>query len=109
MAPDHLPLLTVADGVIVTVKLTPKSRRSAIEGVSEEPGRGGPEYALKARVAAPPEDGKANAALLALLAREFGLPKTSLTLAAGASQRLKRIHIKGDAARLAATVKAYLS
>jgi uncharacterized protein (TIGR00251 family) len=109
MAPADLPLHAVADGLIVTVKLTPKSRREGIEGVSEEPGRAGPERALKVRVAAVPEDGKANAALLALLAREWDLPRTTLTLAAGATQRLKRIHIKGDPTTLAAKVKARLS
>jgi uncharacterized protein len=109
MAHGDLPLVTVADGVIVTVKLTPKSRREGIDGLSEEPGRAGPERALKVRVAAVPEDGKANAALIALLAREWDLPRTTLTLASGATQRLKRIHIKGDPNSLAAKVKASLS
>lgn len=109
MAPVDLPLQPVADGVIVSVKLTPKSRREGIEGVSVEPGRSGPECVLKVRVAAPPEDGKANAALIALLAREWRLPKTALTLASGATQRLKRIHIKGDPASLAAVLKAHLT
>jgi uncharacterized protein (TIGR00251 family) len=109
MPPADLPLVSVADGVIVTVKLTPKSRREGIEGVSIEPGRFGPECVLKARVAAPPEDGKANAALIALLAREWRLPKSALTLDSGATQRLKRIHIRGDAAALAATLKAHLT
>lgn len=109
MAPADLPLVAVADGVIVTVKLTPKSRREGIEGVSVEPGRNGPDCVLKARVAAPPEDGKANAALIALLAREWHLPKTSLTLDSGATQRLKRIHIKGDPASLAAALRVHLT
>jgi uncharacterized protein (TIGR00251 family) len=109
MAPVDLPLQSVADGVIVTVKLTPKSRREGIEGVSIEPGRAGPECVLKARVTAPPEDGKANAALIALLAREWRLPKTALTLESGATQRLKRIHIKGEPVALAATLRAHLT
>ncbi len=109
MAPVDLPLQCVTDGVIVTVKLTPKSRREGIESVSVEPGRSGPECVLKVRVASPPEDGKANAALLALLAREWRLPKTALTLASGATQRLKRVHIKGDPHSLAAALKAHLT
>jgi uncharacterized protein len=108
MAPGDLPLQPVADGVIVTVKLTPKARRESIDGISEEAGRAGPARALKVRVAAVPEDGKANAALIALLARAWDVPRTTLTLASGATQRLKRIHIKGDPTALAAKVKASL-
>ncbi|MBI3452709.1 MAG: DUF167 domain-containing protein [Rhodospirillales bacterium] len=96
----RLPLSAVADGVVVVVKLAPKSHREGIEGVATEPGARGPEAALKIRVAAPPEDGKANAALLALLAREWGVPRRALTLIAGATQRLKRVHVRGDPAAL---------
>lgn len=108
MATTPPPFQAVPDGLVVTVKLTPKSRRAGIEGVTQEPGPGGPVIALKARVAAPPEDGKANAALIELLAREWDLPKTSMTLVSGTTQRLKRIHIKGDPAALAARLKAHL-
>ena len=96
----ELPLVAVPDGVIVTVKLTPKSRRDAVEDVAEEAGPRGPETVLRARVCAPPEDGKANAALLALLAGEWDLPRRDLTLVSGATSRVKRVHVRGDAAAL---------
>lgn len=104
-----LPLIAVADGVIVTIKLTPKSRRDAIEDVGEEAGPRGPESVLRARVAAPPEDGKANAALLALLAGSWDVARRDLTLVSGATGRIKRVHVRGDAASLRARLAARMA
>ena len=81
------------------VRLTPKAGRDAIEGWWSD-GAGHP--ALKARVAAPPEDGKANAALIALLARTLGVRPSDVHIASGAASRLKTIEIEGDEARLSA-------
>lgn len=47
----------------------------------------------QARVKAPPVDGKANAAVVALVARHFGVPKASVQIKSGASGRLKRVTI----------------
>jgi uncharacterized protein YggU (UPF0235/DUF167 family) len=83
------------------VRLTPKSGRDSIDG----PVRlaDGSEV-LSARVRAAPSDGAANAALLMLLAKTLRLPKSAVTLIAGDSARLKRIHICGDAATLASAI-----
>ncbi len=86
-------LVPVADGVLVTIKVTPRARREGVEGV-------GPDGALRVRVTAPPEDGKANAAVIALLAREWDVPKSALSVASGASGRNKRIHVRGEPATL---------
>jgi uncharacterized protein (TIGR00251 family) len=51
--------------------------------------------ALKVRVAAPPEAGRANDALLATLAEGLGVPAASVTLAAGATSRRKRVRVAG--------------
>ncbi len=51
--------------------------------------------ALKVRLHAPPEDGKANAELCAFLAGRLGLPKNSVRLGRGASSRSKVIEIEG--------------
>jgi uncharacterized protein (TIGR00251 family) len=81
------------------VRLTPKGGRNAIEGWwSDAEGR----EALKARVAAPPEDGKANAALIELLARALDVKKSAVRIESGASSRLKTIEIDGDETALAA-------
>lgn len=55
---------------------------------------------IKATVTAPAEGGKANAALLKLLAKTWKLPKTSLSIASGATSRHKVVHIAGQPADL---------
>ena len=51
---------------------------------------------LLARVRALPEDGAANAALIALLAKSLKLPKSNLTLASGGKGRVKTVVVTGD-------------
>jgi uncharacterized protein (TIGR00251 family) len=81
------------DGITLFVRLTPKSARDAIEGVeATDDGRAH----LKARVRAVPEDGKANAALEKLLAKWLGLAPRDISIASGATSRLKQIRISGD-------------
>ena len=79
------------------VRLTPKGGRDAIDGWWTD-SAGVP--ALKARVAAPPEDGKANAALVSLLARALDVRKSDVRIASGATSRLKVIEVDGDEAFL---------
>ena len=76
----------------LAVRLTPRGGREAIDGWATD-GDGRP-Y-LKVRVAAPPVEGAANAALLILLAKALGLPKSSLSIASGAGARLKLVEV-GD-------------
>jgi len=80
------------------VRLTPKGGRDAVEGW--ETASDGSEH-LKARVRAVPEDGKANTALIALLAKTLAVPKSTVRIASGATARLKKIEIAGDANTLA--------
>jgi uncharacterized protein len=84
------------------VRLTPKGGRDAIEGwwVDSTGNR-----ALKARVAAPPEDGKANKALLDLLARVLEVRRSDVRIASGAASRLKTIDILGRDDVLAARLE----
>lgn len=60
---------------------------------------------LKVRVRAAPSDGEANAALVALIAKALGLPRARVSIVAGATARLKRVRILGDAAALAAALE----
>jgi len=92
-----------AVGATLTVRLTPRAGRDRIVGF-EIDGRG--RRVLKVAVAAPPVDGAANAALVALLARQLGLPKSAVTLVAGATARLKRLALAGDPEHLAAALRA---
>ena len=87
------------DRLVLFVRLTPKGGRDAIDGV--ETGADGKTY-LKARVSAPPEDGKANAALIALIAKVSGVAKSSVSLISGDTSRLKQVAIAVDCKQLAA-------
>jgi uncharacterized protein (TIGR00251 family) len=83
---------------LLAVRLTPRSSKDAVEGLEAlSDGR----RILKARVRAVPEDGKANDALLKLLAKSLDLARQSLSLESGATSRIKIIRIAnghGDAA-----------
>lgn len=91
------PWTVEGDGVAFWLRLTPKGGRDALEGVEAlADGR----LVLKARVRVAPEDGRANAALIALLATALHAPKSALTLVSGQTARLKKIRVAGDPASL---------
>lgn len=87
------PFAAVAGGVRVRVRLTPKGGADRIDGVGHD--AAGREY-LRARVAAPPEAGKANAALLRLIARAAGVAPSRVSVAQGAKDRTKTVLVEGD-------------
>ena len=97
-------LRDVEGGVVFALRLTPKGGRDRVEGWIV--GAAGKEY-LKARVSVPPQDGKANAALIALLAKTLGLPKSSIRIAAGETARLKTIAIKSESPSLRARLETW--
>ena len=76
----------------LAVRVTPKGGRDAVDGWAT--GADGRSY-LKVRVAAPPADGAANAALLALLAKRRKRPKSALAVVSGETARLKVIEFDG--------------
>ena len=86
-------------GLSFQVRLTPKGGRDAVDGWSR--GADGEDH-LKARVSAPPQDGKANAALIMLLAKVLDVPKSTIHIVAGETARLKTIAILSSAPALAA-------
>jgi uncharacterized protein len=98
---QELPWMLAPDGVVVDVRLTPRGGRDAIEGVAR---RSDGRAVLNARVRAAPFEGEANAALCRLLADAVGIAPRQVTLVAGATARVKRVRISGDAARLAAAL-----
>ena len=89
---------------MLRVRLTPRAGSDGIDGIKEA--RDG--AYLRARVRAVPEDGKANTALIELLAQVIGLPKSSLSVASGAASRLKTVHIAGDTTALARRLALWL-
>ncbi len=76
------------------LRVTPNAGRDAIEGYEKL--ADGTEV-LRLRVAAVPDKGKANAAVIALLSKALGLPRSALRLVAGETARLKTIELPDDA------------
>jgi uncharacterized protein len=86
------------DGIQIAVRVTPRGGRDALTaGTSEH---------FAARLSAPPVDGAANAALIPLVAKHFGVPKRAVTIVAGETARLKRLHVAGDPQMLARLAQA---
>ncbi len=101
-----VPYAAVPEGLRVFVRLQPKARRERIEGiVTQADGR----VAFKVAVTAPPEAGKANAALVALLGKSWRLPKRAIAIVGGAADRRKTLLLRGDPASLRAMLTAYLA
>ncbi len=95
----NVPWAAAAGGVTLTVRLTPKGGRDAIDGIEQlADGRS----VLKVRVRAAPSEGEANDALVRLIAKTLGVPPRDVTLAAGATARVKRLTVAGDGPALIA-------
>ena len=96
------PWSAMAGGIALTVRLTPKGGRNAIDGIDVlSDGRA----VLKARVAAPPSEGEANDALCRLIAKAMDVPPRDVVVVAGASARIKRLTIAGDGPTLIAALE----
>lgn len=87
-APPRPPEPRRTDVAKITVRVTPRGGRDAIDGY----GAGG---VLRVRVAAAPAGGRANDAVTRLLAKALGVPPTRVAVVAGASSRVKVIEIEG--------------
>jgi uncharacterized protein (TIGR00251 family) len=77
------------DCCVLRVKVTPGASKNALHDVRA--GR------LRVQIAAAPEKGKANAALIAFLAQTLGLPKSQITLTAGEKSRDKTLRLPASA------------
>jgi uncharacterized protein (TIGR00251 family) len=103
-ASPPLPVRATADGVVLGVRLTPKSSRDEILGIETFGGVS----VLKVRVRALPEEGRANDALVKLIAKWLGVPPSTVSVAQGGKSRLKQVRIEGDAETLTARIAARL-
>jgi uncharacterized protein (TIGR00251 family) len=100
------PYAAAEGGLRLFIRLQPGASRAQLGGLRE--GAEGKVF-LEARVTAPPEGGKANAALAKLIAKELGLPKSAVSLVSGQSAREKTLLLKGNTAALAERLDALLS
>ncbi|MDO9598830.1 MAG: DUF167 domain-containing protein [Azoarcus sp.] len=81
-------LREAADGsLVLTLHIQPGAKQTGFAGLHGE--------AMKIRLAAPPVDGKANAALCAFLADFCAVPKSAVTLISGETSRAKRVRVAG--------------
>ena len=81
-------LQELQDGsVALTLHIQPKASQNRFQGIHDN--------ALKLAITAPPVDGKANKAVIAFLAKFFGIAKSELSITSGHQSRRKRCLLKG--------------
>ncbi len=97
-----LPWRVAAGGVLLDLRVTPKSGRDAIEGI-ESLSSG--QTILKVRVRALPTDGEANEAVIALVARALKIPKANVSLERGGASRVKTLKLAGDAKEISSALE----
>lgn len=87
-----------AGGVRFRVRVQPRARREEIAGVHEG--------ALRVRVNAPPVEGRANRAVLELLAEHLRVPRSSIKITGGQHARIKSVEVAGlDSATVLARLR----
>ena len=83
----------------------PRAGRNGIDGIrADADGR----PVLQVRLAAPPVDGAANAALVAVVAAALDLRQREVTIVAGKRSRSKRLHLAGEPAELTRRLDAWV-
>jgi uncharacterized protein len=92
-----------AAGARVSLKVTPRAPTDSLRGIEVD---GAGRQHLVVRVSAPPEAGKANAALIRLLARRWRIPQSAMEVVSGAGARRKVLQISGSPDALVARLVA---
>jgi len=87
-------------GVTVVLRVQPRARRTALECSDKG--------VLKAAVTAPAEEGKANTAVMALLAAEWRLPRSAFDVLRGAAARDKVLSVSGEPQVLADRIAGWM-
>jgi hypothetical protein len=80
-------LRSINGGCILSVRVHPGAKHNAIVGTHDG--------ALKISLTTPPSDGRANAALIAFLAERLNMPRTSIELISGPTNRSKAFRLTG--------------
>ncbi len=81
-------LIEDSDGITINVRVVPRASKNEFTGLHGD--------SLRIRLQAPPVDGKANAALVKVLASRLGIPKRNVVIVSGESGRQKRIRVNGS-------------
>jgi uncharacterized protein (TIGR00251 family) len=102
MSSDDRPYQVRKEGVLLHVRLTPKGGQDRVEGITR---LSDGQSVLKVRVRAVPEDGAANAGLIAVLAKFLHIPKSKIRLESGATARHKSLLVEMDVSALQAKLE----
>jgi len=94
-----------AGGLVIHLRVTPNAGLDRIEGIEV---RDDGQAVLRLRVKAVPDKGKANAAVVALLAEALGIAKGKVGVIAGETARLKTVAVDGDSAELVGRLETLL-
>jgi uncharacterized protein (TIGR00251 family) len=100
------PYSAVEGGVRLALRLSPRASRTQVDGIVQD---AEDRPLLKLRLAAPPVDGAANAALISLLAKALSLRKADITIRSGEASRIKVLHLAGDPAALMQRLDVWLA
>ena len=90
------PLRLAHDGLCVAIRLSPRAKADRLLAIATAEGQ----RVLKVSVTAPAESGRANEALLRLLARAWHLRRSDLSIITGSTSRNKAVRVAGDPRRL---------
>jgi len=96
-----LSIQKVDDGVIFRVKVQAGAARNEIVGVQGD--------ALKVKISAPPVKGKANRALVDLLAEQLGVNRSEVEIIGGHTSKIKKIKVIGEAIKIEKNLQRFLS
>ncbi len=102
---ELLPIQATEDGVRLYISVTPKASANKIGKTITNPDG---TNMLKVYVTAAPEAGKANAAVINLLAKTWGLAKSDFSVIKGKTERRKILQIRGDSNELLKLMKTCL-
>jgi uncharacterized protein len=98
------PLREARSGIFLAVRVTPKSSRNEVTGLhTASDGT----VSLSVKVSAPPDKGKANKAVIEVLAGTFGLPKSAFAIVSGETDRHKVLSVAGNLPELEAVIAPY--
>lgn len=100
-----MPLRPVSDGVVVAVRLQPSAARDRIDGLDRDAAG---QRRLRVRVTEAPEKGRANKALIKLLAKSLRIPASAIEVAGGARDRNKLLLVRGDPVDLQARLGGWI-
>jgi uncharacterized protein len=106
MAREGLPYALGVGKITLRVRVTPRAGRSGAGGLYHD-AEGRP--AVVVRVAAAPEKGRANKAVIATLAKSLKLAKSRLTITAGLADRNKTVAITGDPAEIEPALRGLMT